>query len=686
MIPLVCTIAALLTCSCLGDQGSSVNSVTAGQVDDDVLRNVAESPGDWLTYGRNYSEDRHSPLDQINKSTIDSLGLDWSINLGTIRGIEATPLVVDGIMYFTGPWSVAYAVDARKGEVLWTFDPEVPKEYGEKTCCDVVNRGLAIYEGRIFLGSLDGRLIALDASNGSVLWEELTVDPDKAQTITGAPRVIDGKVIIGNGGAEYGVRGYVTAYDAKSGEEKWRFYTVPGNPSDGFESDAMKMAAETWNGEWWKYGGGGTAWDAMAFDPELNLLYIGTGNGAPWNREFRSPGGGDNLFLSSIVALNPDDGSFVWHYQTTPGDSWDYTATQPLILADIELDGRTRKVIMQAPKNGFFYVIDRTNGSFISAEPFAYTNWAKSIDQETGRPVETPDSRYIDSNTQIAPDALGAHSWHPMAFNPHEELVYIPAKEGSMVFGQDPNFSFTDDARTWNTGTGFDPSKPEVTDPDVPSPVGKLIAWSPKDQEEKWSVELKSIWNGGVLSTKELVFQGNGEGDLVAYDAGSGEQLWSFPLKTGIVAPPISYMLDGVQYISVLAGWGGGLALWFKQVDAIRPGALYTFKLGGSLPLPEFPKAEPELLVDLDFEATAEQVFNGEILYSRYCGKCHGGGVIPSLLFSKPEIFDSFQSIVGEGAFLGKGMPRFGDRISKEGIQDIRSFILSSAKSLRESE
>lgn len=391
-------------------------------VDDTRLLAADETPGDWLSYGRNYQEDRYSPLDQITKSNVNGLGLAWSINLGTTRGIEATPLVVDGIMYLTGPWSVVYAIDAREGEILWIYDPEVPKEHGEKACCDVVNRGVALYKGMVFVGSLDGRLIAMDATSGEEIWEIVTVDQTQAYTITGAPRVVDGKVIIGNGGAEYGVRGYVTAYDALSGEQLWRFYTVPGNPADGFENQAMEEAAKTWTGEWWTMGGGGTAWDAMAYDPELNLLYIGVGNGTPWNREVRSPGGGDNLYLSSIVALNPDNGELEWHYQTTPGDSWDFTATQHIILADLEIEGSLRKVLMQAPKNGFFYVIDRANGEFISAEPYVYTNWASEVDDETGRPVETPFSRYLDANadggrwSQLAangiqsPDRFGLHS------------------------------------------------------------------------------------------------------------------------------------------------------------------------------------------------------------------------------------------------------------------------------------
>ncbi|MDQ3292579.1 MAG: PQQ-binding-like beta-propeller repeat protein, partial [Bacteroidota bacterium] len=347
------------------------------KLENNHLKADGDTSKEWLLHGRNHYEDRYSPLEQINKENVSKLGLSWSLNLGTQRGIEATPLVVGAKMYVSGPWSKVFAINVRNGKLIWTYDPKVPGSYGEKACCDVVNRGVALYKGVVYVGTLDGRLEALNAKNGKLIWSVSTIENSKPYTITGAPRVIDGKVIIGNGGSDYGVRGYITAYDAKSGKQVWRFYTVPGNPSEPFENEAMKMAAKTWNGKWWEYGGGGTAWDAMAYDPELKLLYVGTGNGAPWNREHRSPGGGDNLFLASILALDPANGQLKWYFQTTPGEAWDYTATQPLILADLIINGAQKKVIMQAPKNGFFYVLDRTNGKFISAKPYVYVNWAR---------------------------------------------------------------------------------------------------------------------------------------------------------------------------------------------------------------------------------------------------------------------------------------------------------------------
>lgn len=675
---------AFINCKKTPNSGSPdhIKNITNG-IDDDKLATVETIENEWLTHGGNYKEDRYSSLNQINKSTIDSLGLVWSINLGTTRGLEATPLVVDGIMYLTGTWSMVYAIDVRKGEVIWTFDPEVPREYGEKGCCGVVNRGVALYKGKVYLGAFDGRLIAIDAATGKKEWEVLTVNQNKGYTITGAPRIVKGNIVIGNGGAEYGVRGYITAYDAITGEQEWRFYTVPDNPQNGFESDAMKKAANTWTGEWWKFGGGGTAWDAIVFDPELNQLYIGTGNGSPWNREIRSPGGGDNLYLSSIVSLNPDNGEMNWYYQTTPGESWDYTATQPLILADLEIENKPRKVLMQAPKNGFFYVIDRTNGDFISGEPFVYTNWAKKIDYETGRPIESSFARYKDVNAYIAPHPIGAHNWHPMAFNKSTGLVYIPAREGSNFYGQNKKFEFIDDGKSWNTGTGYDANSPVVQDSLIPETVGKLIAWDPVKQREIWSVTHQSSWNAGVLTTKDLVFQGTGEGDFKIYDAMTGDKLWDFPLQTGIVAPPITYMVDGTQYVTLVAGWGGGLATWVKYVDQINPGGIYTFGIGGKKAPPTFPAKEPRELINLDFDATQEQIENGQRLFGRYCGFCHGDGVIPNLSYSKPEIFESFTQIVGDGIFLEKGMPKFNDRLSEQNINDIKNYILSNAKQQR---
>lgn len=450
----------------------------------------------------------------------------------------------------------------------------------------------------------------------------------------------------------------------------------------------MEQAAETWTGEWWKYGGGGTAWDAMAFDPELDLLYVGTGNGSPWNRDVRSPEGGDNLYLSSIVALNPDTGALVWHYQTTPGDTWDYTATQHIILADLEIEGKVRKVLMQAPKNGFFYVLDRTNGEFISAQPYVYTNWAKEVDQETGRPIETELARYPETNAIIAPSAGGGHNWQPMAYHPGTKLVYIPAKESSMPFGQPTDWEYDADSRSWNTAASYNPDLPMVVDTIASKSHGKLIAWNPVKQEEVWYKQEKSDWNSGVLATPDLIFQGNGEGEFMALDAENGDVVWSYPLKTGIIAAPVTYEIDGTQYVSILAGWGGFTGLWNKFTEQINPGTLYTFALGGDAPFPDFPKVPEKKLINLAVDATAEEIANGAQLYGQYCWACHGigtgsgGGIIPDLKYSSEQTFNAFQQIVGQGALSSQGMPDFDDRLNERQIADIKHYILSEAKAL----
>jgi quinohemoprotein ethanol dehydrogenase len=660
-----------------------------GAVQDKQISTIEDNSGDWLTYGRNYGEERFSPLGQITKENVGQLGLAWSLNLGTKRGIEATPLVVDGIMFMSGPWSVVYAINTRNGKLLWTYDPQVPKEFGEKACCDVVNRGVAMYKGNIFVGTLDGRLVSINAATGKKKWEVLTVSHDRSYTITGAPRVMDGKVLIGNGGAEFGVRGYVTAYDAMTGKKIWRFYTVPGNPANGFEHPEMKEAVKTWNGEWWKYGGGGTAWDAFAYDPKLKLIYVGTGNGSVWNREIRSPGGGDNLYLSSILAIHAETGKLKWHYQTTPGDSWDFTAVQQIILTQLEIKGKKREVLMQAPKNGFFYVLDRNTGELLSAEPYVYVNWASKVDMKTGRPVEAPNARYLKSNEQIYPMAYGGHNWQAMAFNPITKLVYIPAREISMIYGNEQNFVYDKDY--WSLGIGKNPANPTNMDSKGPKSHGKLIAWDPVQNKEVWSKKEKSIWNSGVLTTSDLVFQGNAEGDFNALDAKTGQVIWTKNLGTGIVAPPITYLVDGVQYVTIAVGWGGVVSLKNKNTEQINPGTIYTFAIGKNAAMPVFEKEAKKEYVTLAVDISDTQVAKGEDLFDKYCSACHTlapnnpGGTIPNLTYSHPDIMGAFHQIVGDGIFLPKGMPKFKGRLSDADITNIKGYILSSAKKNRES-
>ena len=651
------------------------------------------SPNEWLLHGRTYAEERHSPLDQINTSNVDQIGLSWSFETGTNRGHETTPIVKDGVMFITAPWSVVHALDAKTGDLLWTYDPQVERAWANNACCDVVNRGVALYENSIFFGTIDGRLISLDKDTGTENWSILTIDKSRPYTITGAPRIVKGNVIIGNGGGEFGVRGYVTAYDVDSGDELWRFYTVPGNPNEPFESPEMEIAAKTWSGgKWWEYGGGGTVWDSMAYDPALDTLYIGTGNGSPWNRYVRSPGGGDNLYLSSIVALDPDTGDYKWHYQTTPGDSWDYTATQHMILADLEINGQMRKVIMQAPKNGFFYVIDRTNGELISAENYVPINWATHVDMETGRPVENPANNYFDTPALTTPGPLGGHNWQPMAFNPDTGLVYIPAQEMLFVYSHDKDFEYN--PKTWNTGQQIEmtylPKNPDELAMVDKATFGYLLAWDPVAQKEVWREQYQRPWSGGLLSTAgDLVLQGTSDGRFIAFDAASGEILWSVDTGQGIIAPPITYMIDEEQYIAVQVGYGGAYALAGAFPSAnknpAQNGRMLVFKLGGeemSPPVQSIAKVNP---VVPSMTTDALTIARGEYEYHEHCQFCHGagvigGGVIPDLRYLDEVGHKTFLGVILGGMHSEKGMASFKDVLSLEQANQIQAYIISQAK------
>jgi quinohemoprotein ethanol dehydrogenase len=675
------------------DNAERIRNATA-TINDARIRNANAEPGNWMSHGRTYDEQRFSPLDQIDEASVGELGLAWYWDTGTRRGLESTPIVVDGVMFNSGSWSVVWAHDARTGELLWEYDPQVPREWGKYACCDVVNRGVAAWEGKIFVGTIDGRLVALDATTGKPVWEVQTTDKERPYTITGAPRVVKGKVIIGNGGAELGVRGYFSAYDAATGEMAWRFYTVPGNPAEPFESAHLEKAAATWRGgKWWEVGGGGTAWDSMAYDPELNLLYVGVGNGAPWNRYIRSPGGGDNLYLSSIVAVNPDNGELVWHYQTTPGDTWDYTATQHMILADLEIEGTQRKVIMQAPKNGFFYVLDRTNGEFISAEAYVPVNWATHIDPESGRPVENPEAHYANEPKLIRPAPYGGHNWHPMAYNPNAGLVYIPALDIPFSFGQDN--AFRHNPGEWNTGVDMAqtiPAKePAAMVANLGDVKGHLSAWDPVTQKEVWRVQHAMSWNGGLLTTAgNLVFQGRADGKFAAYTADTGKLVWEFPTNVGIIAAPVSYSIDGEQYVSVVAGWGGAYALASgvprHRDNMMTEGRILTFKIGGKTELPAPNVAFIELPEPPAMSTTPEQVAKGELLYHTYCSVCHGPGAIssgggtPDLRYSTAAVHETWDAIVRGGAFVGKGMASFSHVLSEEDSTAVHAYVISQLR------
>jgi quinohemoprotein ethanol dehydrogenase len=642
----------------------------AGAVDGARIIAADATPGEWLSHGRTYSEQRFSPLAGIDQSNVAELGLAWYADLPTTRGIETTPLMADGKLYVTGSWGHVLAYDARTGALLWHFDPEVPKDYGRHACCDVVNRGVALWGTRVYAASLDGRLRALERDTGDVVWEvDTRLNDVDSYTITGAPRVVNGKVIIGNGGAEMSVRGYVTAYDAESGQQVWRFFTVPGNPADGFEDETQEWIASTWTGEWWENGkGGGTAWDSFAFDPESNLLYIGVGNAASWNQKVRSPDGGDNLFVSSIVAVDADTGAYAWHYQTTPGDHWDYTATQHMILAEIEIGGQLRNVIMQAPKNGFFYVLDRKTGELLAADKYMPVTWATRVDMETGRPVEAAGVRDTAQDRLIVPGPSGAHNWHPMSFSPDTGLVYIPAKVSSGVYRDD----FVTKRRKTVWHANFE--------------IAKMVGLP-----DELSVEERAAAGPEAASSTRgnLVFQGDLSGHFNAYAADTGKEVWSYPVQGGIMASPIAYELDGEQYIAVAQGWGGESGLPFGALSGplnmVNISRLLVFKRGATAKLPVVETAEQRLPAHQLPVTAAEQLELGREVYNQYCAVCHGGnaisgGIVPDLRYRIAELDPAWQAIVIEGALAARGMPAWNEYLSREEADAVKAYVAHEAR------
>jgi quinohemoprotein ethanol dehydrogenase len=595
------------------------------RIDEDALKNAGQTGEEWLTYGLNMQEARYSPLKQIDATNVSRLGLTWTYEIGPGGGNqEGTPLMANGVLYGITNWSITYALDARTGKELWRYDPKIDQvAIRPKACCGIVNRGLAIYDGKIFVPVLDGRLVALDAAKGTEIWSVQTTPTDLPYTMTMAPRIAKNKVIVGNAGSEKPVRGYFSAYDAATGKLVWRFYTVPGDPSKGFENKAMEMAAKTWGGEWWKMGGGGTVWDSITYDPDTNLIMAGTGNGGPWPEELRQSKGLDNLFIASVVAVDADTGEYKWHYQFVPGDSWDFDSVQQLTVADIRINGQLRKVVMQANKDGFFYVIDRTNGKLISADPYAQVNWASEIDLKTGRPMVRPEARYgKDQTIMIMPGPGGAHNWAPMSFNPNTATMYIPSSaSSSSQYAVSQNFVYTPGngsntgiARGNRGGGGATPPPTAIQDPGAAIGAGQappppptappgsvlpvigpqytgawLVAWDVVNQKEKWRVQGGgSIGGGAVTTAGNLVFQSLGNGRLRALRADTGEQLVEIPTgQTGGMGPPITFMLDNKQYVAVAGGQGqggggrGGNANATPPANPILP-RLYVYTLDGT--------------------------------------------------------------------------------------------------------
>lgn len=676
-------------------------SATFADVTDARLNNAEATPTEWLSYGFDREETRHSPLTGISRDNVADLGVAWTYDLATSRGVESTPIVIDGVMYVTSAWSVVYALDAKTGDELWVYDPDVDRAVGVNACCDVVNRGVAVYEGKLYLGVIDGRVEALDAKTGDVIWSKVTVDQSRPYTITGAPRVVDGKVLIGNGGAELGVRGYLNALDAETGDLIWRFYTVPSpdKQPDGAVSDSAfeQVGNVTWGdtGAWTTDGGGGTVWDSIIYDEVNDTVIFGVGNGSPWNQAIRDPSGLDNLFLSSIVAVDADSGEYKWHFQTTPGDNWDYTATQTLIIATLPMgeNGADRRVVMQAPKNGFFYVIDAETGEFVAGNNYVPVNWATGLSDE-GRPIEVPEARYAEIPYLQTPGPLGGHNWHPMAFNPDVGLAYIPAQEIPQAYATDPRFQ--DNSTKWNTGADFAAGVPQV----IPSEVfkflrsglkGRLIAWDPVANEARWTVEHDGPWNGGVLSTAAgLVFQGKLNGEFAAYDAATGEELWVADVKSGAASGPGTFEIDGEQYVTITTGWGSAYLLSAGAVaapQAVPPsvGKVVTFRVGADGTIPDIEVAMIDATPKTEEFGTEAQLTTGLVQYARNCTVCHGpfavsAGVLPDLRWSSyASSEEAWKGVLIDGNLQSIGMVSFADVLSEEEVEAIRAYVIQQA-------
>ncbi|MBT8115092.1 MAG: PQQ-dependent dehydrogenase, methanol/ethanol family [Arenicella sp.] len=662
---------------------------------------------EWLSYGRNYQEKRFSPLADINRGNVENLGLAWSFDFTTARAMEATPLIHNGVLYISTGWSHVHALDARTGREIWHYDAKVDKAHLIKTCCGPVNRGVALWQDdddsplQVFFGALDGRLIALDASTGKENWAVQTTPTDGNYSITGAPRVVKGMVIIGNGGAELGVRGFVSAYDANNGKMRWRFYTVPGDRNKPQENPALEAALATWNGDYWytQGGGGGTVWDSIVYDPQLDLLYIGTGNGSPWNRAIRSPGGGDNLYLSSIVALKPDSGEYVWHYQVTPKENWDYTATQQLVLADLQINGEQRQVIMQAPKNGFFYVLDRGTGELLSADAYAHVTWASHVDMASGRPVETDYADYQNNgDSYIWPAPFGAHNWHPMSYSDNTGLMYIPVQTAPGFYSAQHKVTYR--VGRWNTGIDMhevrDPRSWVAAKASMDALVyGDLVAWDPVKRRRVWQVRHPTSANGGILSTAgNLVFQGTQGGLFAAYDAFDGTRLWQFQSDSAILAGPISYRLDGEQYIAVAQGGGGAtmLALGHHlKPKSVNSNKLLVFKLSASSSSQPAQGTGFASIADPGHEVNddPEVIEHGSAVYERNCATCHGvsakGNVIlPDLRYMSEQTHREFVGIVFGGARAHKGMVGFYETLNLDDIEAVHAYLDNEQQGLPE--
>jgi quinohemoprotein ethanol dehydrogenase len=680
-------------------------------------------PDDWATTGGDAGKSHHSRLTDINADNVKTLGLAWQAELGTNRVLEATPIVIDGVMYTSGVAGRAYAFDAATGKELWRFEPEIDMQVNRTVCCDMANRGVAVARGKVFVAALDAQLYALDAKTGKVLWKADTVDdPNRGINSTGAPEVAGDVVVIGNGGAEYDVRGYVSAYDLESGALKWRFHTVPRDPKLGAQDHPdLEAAAKTWDpNSRWDIGGGGTPWDAINYDAETGNVIIGTGNGGPYHTAKRSPKGGDQLYLSSLVALDVKTGRIKWYYQETPGDNWDFTATQPMILTRMTIGGeKDRPVVLHAPKNGFLYILDRRDGKLLSAKPIARVNWTKGIDPKTGKPIPNPEaSDWAAGPKIIFPGTPGARNWHPASYDPETGLYYAPVQDmGNLILMPpgDPPFH----KKGINTAaTLFFTSDLQVSLGILPPPIvaqikalpaykdvlknpasSEVRAIDPLTGKAKWSAPMGG-WQdrGGVMTTASgLLLQGNLAGQLRVFDKTTGKLLKTIETGTSILAAPMTYRVKGVQYVAVMAAWGGGGFPYVPPYAAAykrgNQGRLLVFKLGGGpVPIPaELPAPEtaPEAPAQRPGVTPATIAKGQAIFYSVGCALCHSNqhrSITPDLRRMQPSTHEAFNDIVLKGLLVSNGMPRWDDLLKPDDAEALHAWLIDEQRKVRAEE
>jgi PQQ-dependent dehydrogenase (methanol/ethanol family) len=667
------TITGLIGCQSTGRSSTTVDSKRL------LAADSPENAGQWMTYGRDYSEQRFSPLTQINVNNVSQLGLAWYADLAERGGVyETTPIVVDGRIFVTSPWSKVYAFDAKTGTRLWKYDPHVPGEYAVKLCCGIVNRGVAVWKGKVIWGTLDGRLIAVDAGSGQKVWEVQATDPKKWLSITGAPRIADGRIFIGEAGSEFEERGYLAAYDADNGKELWRWWSVPGDPAKPFEQPELKWAAKTWSGDWWKFGGGGTPWDAITYDPVTGYVYFGTGNGAPWPSEVRSPGGGDNLFTASIVALDAKTGKYVWHYQETPSENFDFDSTAQITAADLVIKGQKRHVIMHAPKNGVFYVLDAKTGKVLSANLFVPTaNWLTGFDKDF-RPILNPEANYGKTDKGFYLVGFQSHVWYPMSFNPGTGLVYVPTNYGSFGYVAEAGAKMGNQLLSINIT-----KRPQGTPPKVEGAGNYLVAWDPVKQKAAWEQREGNGRSGTMTTAGNLVFQGTLPHNFTAFRADNGEKVWTTDSQAQIVGGSVSYAIDGEQYVAVVAAGQGG---FFNPYWAPNYARLLVYKLGGKVTLPPAqPYTPPPLNPPPDFGDQA-LLTKGETQYTEHCASCHGNNtarvtsIFPDLRYAGPLwSSEAFKSIVIDGVLQDNGMVSFRKVLTPEDAEAIRAYVVHVA-------